>query len=141
MPNNFIEKYGPVKLPGRSESPTLVVVLGLGHEPLMLLTDLRVQKNRKSIWRIIESYLTTWHIEETIRFIKQSCQVEDICLLTYHRLQNMMAILTVGAYFGMVYLGLRTKLRVLARHVMGPTRRLFGILDFHFCVPNDSNYS
>jgi len=44
----------------------------------------------------------------------------------------MMAILTAVAYFAMVYLGLRTKLRVLARHVMGAARRLFGIPDFHF---------
>ena len=66
--------------------------------------------------------------------MKQSYQVEDIRLLTYHRLQNMMAILTAVAYFALVYLGLRTKLRVLAlaRHVMGAARRLFGIPDFRF---------
>lgn len=121
-----------VKLPGRSEPLTLVVVRGLGQDPMMLLTDLRVTKSRKSLWRIIESYLTRWRIEETIRFMKQSYQVEDIRLLTYHRLQNMMAILTAVAYFAMVYLGLRTKLRVLARHVMVASRRLFGIPDFHF---------
>jgi len=112
-----------VKLPGRSEPLTLVVVRGFGQEPMMLLTDLRVTKSRKSLWRIIESYLTRWRIEETIRFMKQSYQVEDIRLLTYQRLQNMMAILTAVAYFAMVYLGLRTKLRVLARHVMGAARR------------------
>ncbi len=121
-----------VKLPGRSEPLTLVVVRGFGQDPMMLLTDLRVTKSRKSLWRIIESYLTRWRIEETIRFMKQSYQVEDIRLLTYHRLQNMMAILTAVSYFAMVYLGLRTKLRVLARHVMVASRRLFGIPDFHF---------
>ncbi len=78
------------------------------------------------------SFLTRWRIEETIRFMKQSYRVEDIRLLTCQRLQNMMAILTAVAYFAMVYLGLRTKLRVLARHVMGASRRLFGIPDFHF---------
>ncbi|MFH1942803.1 MAG: transposase [bacterium] len=99
---------------------------------MMLLTDLQVTKSRKNLWRIIESYLTRWRIEETIRFMKQSYQVEDIRLLTYQRLQNMMAILTAVSYFAMVYLGLRTKLRVLARYVMGAARRLFGIPDFHF---------
>ena len=122
----------PVKLPGRSEPLYLVVVRGFGQEPMMLLTNLRVTKSRKSIWGIIESYLTRWRIEETIRFIKQSYQVEDIRLLTYHRLQNMIAILTVVAFFAMVYLGLKTKLRVLSRHVMGAAKRLFGIPDFHF---------
>lgn len=122
----------PVKLPGKKEPLTLVVIRGYGKEPIMLLTDLRVTKSRKSIWGIVESYLTRWSIEETIRFLKQSYKVEDIRLLTYHRLQNMMAILTAVAYFVMVYLGLRTKLRVLARHVMVASRRLFGIPDFHF---------
>ncbi len=121
-----------VKLPGRPEPLTFVVVRGFGQEPMMLLTELRVTRSRKSIWRIIESYLTRWRIEETIRFMKQCYQVEDIRLLTYHRLQNMMAILTAVSYFAMVYMGLRTKLRVLARHVMGAARRLFGIPDFHF---------
>ena len=121
-----------VKLPDRPELLSLVVVRGFGKDPMMLLTDLRITKSRKSIWRIIESYLTRWRIEETIRFMKQSYQLEDIRLLTYHRLQNMMVILTAVTYFAMVYLGLRTKLRVLARHVIGASRRLFGIPDFHF---------
>jgi hypothetical protein len=103
-----------VKLPGNSQPLTLVVVRGFGQEPLMLLTDLRVTRNRKSLWRILESYPTRWRIEETIRFMKQSYQVEDIRLLTYHRPQNMMEILTAVAYFAMVYLGLRTKLRVFS---------------------------
>jgi len=124
--------FRPVKLPGKKKPLTLVVIRGFGKDPMMLLTDLPVTKSRKSIWWVVKSYLTRWRIEETIRFMKQSYQVEDIRLLTYHRLQNMMAILTAVAYFAMVYLGLRTKLRVLARHVMGASRRLFGIPDFHF---------
>ena len=32
----------------------------------------------------------------------------------------------------MVYLGIKTKLRVLARHVLKAARRLFGIPDFRF---------
>jgi len=64
--------------------------------------------------------------------MKQSYRVEDIRLLTYNRLQNMMAILTAVAYFAMVYLELKTKLRVLARHVIRAARRIFGIPDFHF---------
>lgn len=122
----------PVKLPGKKKPLTLVVIRGFGKTPMMLLTDLRVTKSRKGIWWVVKSYLTRWRIEETIRFLKQSYHVEDIRLLTYHRLQNMMAILTAVSYFAMVYLGLRTKMRVLARHVMGAARRLFGIPDFHF---------
>jgi len=36
------------------------------------------------------------------------------------------------AYFTMVYLGVRTKLKVLACHVLKAGKRLFGIPDFRF---------
>jgi hypothetical protein len=71
-------------------------------------------------------------IEETFRFIKQSYQLEDIRLLTYVRLQNMMAFVLAAAYFTMVYLNLRTKLRVLSGHLLAAARRVFGIPDFRF---------
>ena len=43
-----------------------------------------------------------------------------------------LAILLAVAYFAMVYLGLRIKLRVLAGHVLKAARRLFGVPDFQF---------
>lgn len=122
----------PVRLPGHIEPLSLVVVRGFGQKPLMLLTTLRVTKSRKSHWQIIQSYLTRWRIEETIRFVKQSYQLEDIRLLTYRRLQNMMSILTAVMYFAMAYLGLRVKMRVLSLNIMRVSRRVFGIPDFHF---------
>jgi hypothetical protein len=48
----------PVSLPGRPGPLTLVVIRGFGEEPLMLLTDLRVTRSRKSLWKILQSYLT-----------------------------------------------------------------------------------
>ena len=124
--------YRRVRLPRRKEALFLVVVRGFGQEPLMLLTNLEIRRSRSSLWRVIESYLTRWRVEETIRFLKQSYRLEDIRLLTYTRLQNMMVLVTAVAYFATVYLGLKTKLRVLARHVLRAARRLFGIPDFRF---------
>jgi hypothetical protein len=124
--------YRTVRFPGRNERLSLVVVRGLGQVPMMLLSDVQVRNTRSSVWSIVESYLTRWRIEETIRFIKQSYQLEDIRLLSYGRLQNMMALILAVAYFTMVYLGLRTKLRVLAAHVLTAARRLFGVPDFRF---------
>jgi len=49
-----------VKLPGRDEQMTLVVAKGFGKKPLMLLTNLPVQRSRKSIWKIVEAYLSCW---------------------------------------------------------------------------------
>jgi hypothetical protein len=124
--------YRPVALPGYDDPLYLVVVRGFGEEPLMLLTNVALKRTRKSLWWAVESYMTRWTIEETIRFIKQSYQLEDIRLLTYIRLQNMMALVTAAAYFTMAYLSLRTKLRVLTGHVLQAARRLFGIPDFRF---------
>ena len=80
----------------------------------------------------VHSYLTRWTIEETFRFIKQSYQLEDIRLLTYVRLQNMMALVLAVAFFTMAYLNLRTKLRVLSGYVLHAAHRVFGIPDFRF---------
>ena len=43
-----------------------------------------------------------------------------------------MALVLAVTYFTMVYLALKTKLRVLSRHVLKAARRLFGIPDFRF---------
>jgi hypothetical protein len=44
----------------------------------------------------------------------------------------MMALVLAVAYFTMIYLNLRTKLRVLTGHVLQAARRVFGITDFRF---------
>jgi len=119
-----------VRLPGRREELTLVVVKGFGKEPLMILTNLAVRRSRKSIWHVVLSYITRWRIEDVIRFVKQSYRLEDIRCLTYHRLQALMVLVTAAAYFAAVYLGLRMKLRVLASHILRASKRVFGIPDF-----------
>jgi len=119
-----------VRLPERKEELTLIVVKGFGQEPLMILTNLPVRRSRKSIWHVVQSYITRWRIEDVIRFVKQSYRLEDMRCLTYHRLQALMALVTVAAYFAAVYLGLRMKLRVLASHVLRASKRVFGIPDF-----------
>jgi len=98
----------------------------------MLLTNVKITGSRRNLWRMMENYLVRWRIEETIRFIKQSYQLEDIRLLTYVRLQNMMALVTAVAYFTMAYLGLKTKLRVLMKHLLKAAKRVFGIPEFRF---------
>jgi hypothetical protein len=124
--------YWPVKLPERKESLSMVVIRGFGQEPMMLLTNIKLTKSRKALRSIIESYMSRWRIEETIRFMKQSYNLEDIRLLTYRRLQNMMALVLAVTYFTMVYLGIKTKLRVLSKHVLKAARRLFGVPGFRF---------
>lgn len=119
-----------VKLPERDEQMTLVVVRGFGQKPLMLLTNLEVKNSRKSVWRIVEAYISRWLVEEAIRFMKQSYNLEDIRLLDWQRLKNMMGILLVALYFLSVHLGEGLRLQILAGHIVTASKRFYGITEF-----------
>lgn len=121
-----------VYLPGRGETLGLLVVRGFGQEPMMLLTTEPLRRNRKVLWRIVEAYMRRWAIEETIRFIKQSYDVEDVRVLNYQSLQNLMPLVLAASYFASVVLDTKAKLKVMAGHVLRAAKRLFGIPDFHY---------
>jgi hypothetical protein len=115
----------------------MVVVTGFGKEPLMLLTTEEMENKRQRLWWVIEAYLTRWRIEETIRFVKQSYQLEDIRVLTYERLRNMMGLVLAASYFAAVYWGVRAKMEILVTHVLKASKRIFGIPDFRYYVIAD----
>jgi hypothetical protein len=121
-----------VRLPGRTEELSLVVVQGFGEAPLMLLTDLRLRRNRQVLWSVVEGYLTRRRIEEAIRFTKQSYNLEDIRVLTYRRLCNLTALVLAASYFAAVHLGDRLRLAVLTRRVLQAARRFYGIASFRY---------
>ncbi len=127
-------EYGfrPVRLPGRGTTLYLVVVWGFGQEPLLLLTNVEVKPTRKSLWFIVQSYLTRWLVEETIRFIKQSYRLEDLRVLDYERLRNLVALVLAAVYFSAVWLGESLKLAVLASRVAKVAKRFFAVADFHY---------
>ena len=130
----FHLEYGcrSVKLPGRQEELTLMVVRGFGQEPMLLLTNVQVLASRKSQWFVVQGYLARWLVEETIRFIKQSYRMEDIRVLNYERLRNLIALVLAAAYFSGVWLGESLKLAVLATRVAQVAKRFFGVPDFHY---------
>jgi hypothetical protein len=80
----------------------------------------------------VEAYLTRWRIEETLRFSKQSYRLEDVRVLGYQSLRNLMALALAAMYFTMVELGQQTKLAVLCHHALRAAKRLFGIPDFRY---------
>ena len=104
----------------------------IGEEPLMLLTTEPLRRNRKVLWRMVRSYFRRWAIEETIRFIKQSYEIEDVRVLGYRRLQNLLPLVTAAAYFAAVVLDTKAKLKVMAGYVFKAAKRLFGIPDFRY---------
>jgi len=127
--------YGcrPVRLPEHPDVPLwLVVVRGFGADPLMLLTDLPMRKKRAVLWWLVSAYLTRWRIEDTIRFVKQSYDLEDIRVLSYQRLRNLVALVTAASFFTAVVLGARVKLDILASHLLTAAKRIFGVPDFRY---------
>jgi hypothetical protein len=128
-------RYGaePIRLPGRDEQLWLVVIAGFGEAPLMLLTDLPIGvKDSQSLWWIVQIYLTRWKIEETFRFIKQSYNLEDIRVMKYQRLKNLVILVTAVAYFAATFLGQQMKLRILCTKLLIISQRFFGIPPFRF---------
>jgi hypothetical protein len=126
-------EYGfrPVRLAEHPDIPLwLVVVRGLGQQPMMLLTNLPMRRKRSVLWWVVTAYLTRWRVEEAIRFTKQSYQLEDIRVLTYDRLRNLVVLVNAVAFFTAVVLGTRIKLDILATHLLRAAKRLFGIPDF-----------
>jgi hypothetical protein len=128
-------RYGvePVQLVGRQEQLHLVVVAGFGEEPLLLLTNaLGGVPDSQSLWWIVQIYLTRWKIEETFRFMKQSYNLEDIRVMRYQRLKNLVVLVTAAAYFAATFLGQKMKLRILCEKLLIISHRFFGIPPFRF---------
>lgn len=119
-----------VRLPEQEAGLTLLVVHGFGKKPLMLLIHGDVQKSRKSLWRWIRAYLKRWTVEETIRCVKQCYNVENVRLLTYRSLCNLMPLLNAALYFTAVLIGPQSRIRVTAGYVLKAAKRLFGIPHF-----------
>jgi hypothetical protein len=128
-------RYGaePIRLPGRPEKLWLVVIAGLGEERLMLLTNVPARaRDSQSVWWIVQIYLTRWKIEETFRFVKQSYNLEDVRVLKYQRLKNLVILVTAVAYFAAAFLGQQMKLRILCEKLLIISQRFFGVPPFRF---------
>jgi hypothetical protein len=127
--------YRNIRFPGRDEDLGLVVVRGSGQEPMMLLTTEPMRKSRKVLWKLVRAYIRRWAIEETIRYIKQSYELEDVRVLNYRSLQNIMPLVYAAAYFAAVLLDTASKLKVMAGYVLKAAKRVFGIPEFHYyCI-------
>jgi hypothetical protein len=128
-------RYGVerIRLVGRDEPLHLVVVAGFGEEPILLLTNaLDGARDSQSLWWIAQIYLTRWKVEETFRFLKQSYNLEDIRVMKYQRLKNLVLLVTAAAYFAATFLGQKRKLRILCQKLLTISQRFFGIPPFRF---------
>ena len=138
MPNGekiYKLQYGciNVTLPERPEvSLRMIVVKGLGSRPMLLLTTLAETSSRKALWQVVEGYLSRWRVEDSIRWIKQSYRLEDIRLMNYTRLQNMVTLLLAAAYFASTWIGANLRRSILVQNITCVSKRLFGVAEFHY---------
>ena len=127
--------YGaePFRLVGRAEPLWLVVVAGFGEQPILLVTNLKLRaRDSENVWWAERIYWTRWKIEETFRFVKQSYNLEDIRVMNYRRLKNLVVLVTAAAYFAATYLGQQMKLRIMAEKLLVISQRFIGITPFRF---------
>jgi hypothetical protein len=121
-----------VLFPGYKDPLYLLVIRGFGQEALMLLTNLGLRRSRKVLWKMVKRYLRRWAIEETIRFWKQSYDVENVRVLGYRSLQNLMSLVLVVSYFAAKVLDIGSKLKITAAYILKSAKRVFGIPDFRY---------
>ena len=131
-----------VKLLGRQERLFMVVVKGFGQEPMMLLTNCRVNlRVKESIWRIVEIYLTRWKCDESFRYIKQSYNLEDLRVRSYIGIRNIVVLVLAVSYFAAVYLGQNLKLKLLVERIFLVSKRFFGVPSFFNYAIADGLYN
>ena len=99
---------------------------------LLLTNALEGARDSQSLWWIAQIYLTRWKIEETFRFLKQSYHLEDIRVMKYQRLKNLVVLATAATYFAATFLGQKMKLRIRCEKLPIISQRFFGIPPFRF---------
>ncbi|MEN1970085.1 transposase [Lentibacillus sp. N15] len=77
---------------------TMVVVYGYGKEPMVLLTNKRVQK-KEEVLSILKAYITRWRIEEMFRVQKQEFDLENVRVRTLPRLKRMFLLVSIMITF------------------------------------------
>ena len=118
---------------GEVEELWLVVVKGFGKEPMMMLmTNVELTKSRKALWRMVDSYITRWEIEETIRYVKQSYGLENVRVRGYQALRNMFCLLLAVVCFATTWLGSFVRLGILAHHAITAAKRFFAKPEFMY---------
>jgi hypothetical protein len=127
-----------VKLPFSGQPLLLVVVKGFSEKPMMLLTNVVVRF--QGVMRILEIYLTRWKCEESYRFIKQAYNLEDVRVLSYSALRNMMVLVQAVFYFVSAELGKNLKLNILLKKLFEKAKRFFEIPEFRQYAIADGIY-
>ena len=76
----------------------MVVVYGYGKDPMVLLTNKRVNK-KDDVRSILKAYIIRWRIEEMFRVQKQAFQLEDMRVRTLKRMDLLLTFVSIMITF------------------------------------------
>lgn len=80
----------------------------------MLLTTEPLRRSFKCLWRWIRAYIRRWSVEETIRYVKTCYELENVRVLNYQGLQNLMPLVLAAMYFAACVLDHDQRLCIMA---------------------------
>lgn len=122
----------PVKL---CEFPTkdlvLVAVYGFGAEPMLLLSNLKMQEKKKLCHIVAKVYLMRWRIEEYFKFKKQQFELEALRVMSLQSIRNVNMLATLAAG----YIGLTSSVHkdsIFLMELKECSRRIYDIPRFIF---------
>lgn len=129
-----------IKLTFSEQELNLVVIKGFAEDSIILLTNLEIQETPEGLQKILEIYLTRWKCEESYRFIKEVYSIEDLRVLKYKRIRNLIALVHAVFYFVSVEMGRSLKLSILIKKICEKAKRFFEIPEFNQYAIADGIY-
>lgn len=115
-----------------SKELTLVAVYGFGAEPMLLLSNLKMQEKKRLCHIVAKVYLMRWRIEEYFKFKKQQFELEDLRVMSLQSIRNLNLFATLAAG----YIGLTSCVHaesIFLRELEECSRRIYEIPKFIWC--------
>ena len=112
-----------------SKELTLVAVYGFGAEPMLLLSNLKMQEKKRLCHIVAKVYLMRWRIEEYFKFKKQQFELEDLRVMSLQSIWNLNLFATLAAG----YIGLTSCVHaesIFLRELEECSRRIYEIPKF-----------
>lgn len=82
----------------KNQKLTMVIVYGYGKEPMVLLTNKRIQ-NKNGVLSVLKAYILRWRIEEMFRVQKLEFALENIRVRNLQSLKNMFVLVSIMITF------------------------------------------
>lgn len=116
--------YTKTKLPYNKKEYTLVIVYGLGENPMKLLTNLEYAE-KEDVIKIVRLYLSRWRIEEHFRGKKQEYDFENMRVRTLKSMNTLNMMLTIHLGY-MVMLSDKIDRKLLVIKIIEASKSLRG---------------